>query len=186
MVDNSMNDDDWSGIKTRITGWFDSHSDWEGEYIALLAVPQLVAAGDVKTDARKSLYAAIRTCFGDIPDKPFRAGRGSTMPDAVIAARDGVLALYHSAKAAMFEDSEAVQALDMLHGKSGGGNYESASDFADADTKSRRLLLNAAYNAHIKNNDDAPYTWNGESPVVLVCQIEPPQEEDVVEVTDED
>lgn len=171
MVDNSMDDDTWNGKKTLIDGWFNAHEDWADEHIALLAVPQLVAAGDAKPDSRKSLYAAIRTCFGDISDKPFRAGRGSSMPETVIVARDGILYAYSEAMVTLFNESDAVQTLENRHGKSGGGNYDSAEDFADDAVKSRRLMLNAAYKAHTDKNDDAPYSWDGESPVALTCNI---------------
>ena len=171
MVDNSMENETWNEKKILIEGWFDSHPDWDEEHVALLAVPQLVAAGDAKPDMRKSLYAAIRTCFGDIDDKPFRAGRGSSMPASVQTVRDGILTAYSNAMVVLFNESEAVQTLENRHGKSGGGNYESAEDFAEDATKSRRLMLNAAYKAHTDGNDDAPYTWDGETPVVLTCNI---------------
>tara|TARA_R110002051_G_scaffold260800_4_gene320631 strand:+ start:1429 stop:1962 length:534 start_codon:yes stop_codon:yes gene_type:complete len=171
MVDNSMEDETWNDKKTLIEGWMDSHPDWADEHIALLAVPQLIAAGDAKPDSRKSLYAAIRTCFGDISDKPFRAGRGSTMPASVTNARNGILTAYHADMVTLFEESEAVQTLENRHGKSGGGNYDSAEEFADDATKSRRLTLNAAYKAFTDKNDEASYSWDGESPVVLVCNI---------------
>ena len=30
-------------------------------------------------------------------------------------------------------------------------------------------MLNAAHKAYTDNNDDAPYSWDGTSPVALVC-----------------
>ena len=170
MIDNSMDNETWNDKKTLIEGWFESHPGWE-ENVSLIAVPQLVAAGDAKPDTRKALYAAIRTCFADIADKPFRAGRGSSMPSDVIVARDGILAEYHASMVELFDSSDAVQVLENRHGKSGGGNYDSATEFADDATKSRRLMLNAAYKAHTDGNDDAPYSWDGSSPVTLVCNI---------------
>ena len=170
MTDNSMDNETWNDKKTLIEGWFESHPGWE-ENVSLIAVPQLVAAGDAKPDTRKALYAAIRTCFADIADKPFRAGRGSSMPSDVIVARDGILAEYHASMVELFDSSDAVQVLENRHGKSGGGNYDSATEFADDATKSRRLMLNAAYKAHTDGNDDAPYSWDGSSPVTLVCNI---------------
>ena len=137
-----MDNKTWNEKKTLIEGWFEAHPDWE-ENVSLIAVPQLVAAGDAKPDTRKALYAAIRTCFADIADKPFRAGRGSSMPSEVIVARDSILSAYHSSMVDLFDSSEAVQAL----------------------------MLNAAYKAHTDNNGDAPYSWDGTAPVALVCNI---------------
>ena len=86
----TMTEGTWNSRKTLIQGWIDNHPDWQ-ESIELLAVPQLMAAADAKPEARDALYSAIRTCFADIADKPFRSGRGSTMPDSVLIARDGIL-----------------------------------------------------------------------------------------------
>ena len=93
------------------------------------------------------------------------------MPSDVIVARDSILSAYHTAMVELFDSSDAVQALENRHGKSGGGNYDSAEEFADDATKSRRLMLNAAHKAYTDNNDDAPYSWDGTSPVALVCNI---------------
>lgn len=79
MVDNTLDDKIWNEKKTLIDGWFEAHPDWADEHIALLAVPQLVAAGDANPNSRKSLYATIRTCFADIADEPFRRGKDWSM-----------------------------------------------------------------------------------------------------------
>ncbi len=163
----SMTQEQWTSKTTLINGWFANHPDWMTDNIELVAVPQLIEAGDKKPESRDSLYAAIRTCFADITDKPFRTGRGSTMPDAVLIARDGLLTTYHSAMVTLFNENEAVRTLEMRHGKSGGGNYTEAIEFADDKTASRRQVLNKAYSDFTKGND-AQYLWNGESPVVIV------------------
>ena len=165
----TMTDETWNSKATLIQGWFDNHPDWE-QQIELLAVPQLMAAASAKPESRDALYTAIRTCFADIADKPFRSGRGSTMPDAVLIARDAVLSAYHSAMVNLFNDNESVQTLEMRHGKSGGGNYTDASEFADDATSSRRQVLNKAYSDFTKNNENAKYLGDGETRVSVVAQ----------------
>ncbi len=162
-----MTNEQWESKKTLIEAWFESHPDWQ-QNIELIAVPQLIAAADKKPESRDALYGAIRTCFADIADKPFRSGRGSTMPDAVLIARDAVLSAYHAAMVTLFNENESIRTLEMRHGKSGGGNYTDATEFADANTASRRQMMNKAYSDFTKNTDNAPYLWDGESPVVLV------------------
>lgn len=165
----TMTEETWNSRKTLIEGWIENHPDWQ-DSIELLAVPQLMAAAEAKPEARDALYSAIRTCFADIADKPFRSGRGSTMPDAVLIARDGILSSYHVAMVNLFNDNESVQTLEMRHGKSGGGNYSDATEFADDAVASRRQVLNKAYSDFTKNNENAKYLWNGETPVTLVSQ----------------
>ena len=109
MVD-AMDDKTWNGMKTLIQGWFESHPGWE-ENVSLIAVPQLVAAGDAKPDTRKALYAAIRTCFADIADDPFRSDSGSSMPeDKDMKARDAaeiaLRRIRHPSKFTLSDNSE--------------------------------------------------------------------------------
>ena len=162
-----MTEEKWTTTKTLIEGWFSSHPDWE-QHVELIAVPQLMAATDAKPEQREALYGAIRTCFADIQDKPFRSGRGSTMPDAVLIARDAILAEYYNAQVDLFNSNVSIQTLEMRHGKSGGGNYTNATEYADDKVASRRQMLNKAYSDFTKNNTNAQYLWNGENPVVLV------------------
>ena len=165
-----MTDERWNAIKTKIDLWFDNHEGWEDKNFELLSVPNLVVAGDKKPAKRTALYSAIRTCFSDIPDKPFTTGKKSAMPDEVQARRDGVLDILKKHLTESFTLSEEMQKFLVRNKRSGGGLFVDGEDYATSVCDAVRLRMNAAYNAHLRSDDKADYIWDG-SEEGLVCQI---------------
>lgn len=170
-----MTDDRWNAIKTKIGLWFDNHEGWEDKSFELLSVPNLVIAGDKKPAKRTALYSAIRTCFSDIPDKPFTTGKKSAMPDEVQAKRDGVLDTLKKQLISMYDESEEMQKFLVRNKRSGGGLFADGEDYASSVCDAVRLRMNASYNAHLRSDDKADYIWNG-SDDGLICQIAPKEE----------
>ena len=170
-----MTDDKWNAIKTKIELWFDYHEDWEDTHLELLSVPNLVKAGDAKPSKRTALYSAIRTCFSDIPDKPFTTGKKSAMPDETQSFRDGELDAIKKALESCFDGCEQMSRYLVRNKRSGGGLFTDGADFAQTMVDAARLRMNAAFNAHLKSDDKADYIWDG-SDKGLVCQI-PPKED---------
>ena len=165
-----MADERWNAIKTKIQLWFDNHTDWEKEHFELLSVPNLVIAGDKKPQKRTALYSAIRTCFSDIPDKPFTTGKKSAMPDEIQALRDGELATMKQVLTEAFDSCEQLQRYVVRNKRGGGGLFTSGEDYANSICDSTRLRMNAAFNAHLKSDDKADYIWDGTSSA-LTSQI---------------
>ena len=156
-----MNEEKWNDIKMKVGLWFENHESWEDEHVELLSVNNLILAGDTKPNKRGALYSAIRTCFSDIEDKPFTTGKKSLMPLEVQAFRDGQLQEIKSELTRAYLNCEAMQLFLVKHKRSGGGGFQTPKEFAMSIVDSTRLRMNTAYNAHVRNDKDADYTWDG-------------------------
>lgn len=167
---NEITEEMWMNITTRIQLWFDNHKDWAEDNLELMSVRNLIDAGDKKPHKRKALYSAIKTCFSDVPDKPFTTGKKSKMPLEIQAYRDGQLTQIKEVYRDVFRNNDSVRNFIVKNKRSGGGLFNNSEDYAQSVVDSTRLRMNTAYNAFLREDKEADYIWDG-TDKGLICQI---------------
>ena len=94
-----------------------------------------------RTAATNALKALLRGRDGP----PFRRGQKSKVPAAARVAIDRVCGVVHEAALAYYGHDAVIAAISMKHAKSGGGQYESADDYAAAQSKKARNTLSKMF-----------------------------------------
>ena len=141
-----MDENTWNMKKTQIEEWMSANDT--ATYPALAAVSGLLAAGSVSDEATKeNLYAAIRNCFKGVDNSPLRKGRGSNLPADIEAAINATLTALRTDLMTCWEASPSIQNCMVKHGRSGGGQFGSGSDYADYNVKVARKRLVDGYKA---------------------------------------
>ena len=128
-------------------------------YPGLTAVEACIDAGNNMADdaGREGMRKALVQCFDKVPWTPFKKGRGLGLPADVEAAINATLSALRTDLTTCWESSPSIQNNIMKHGRSGGGNYGDADEFADAYVKPIKKRLVDGYRAVEKGLEDADY-----------------------------
>tara|TARA_R110000751_G_scaffold10563_1_gene38396 strand:+ start:843 stop:1376 length:534 start_codon:yes stop_codon:yes gene_type:complete len=158
MADYSMEDEKWNKNKSKIQAYMETHD--LGDMAAV--INWNLTQGDNDKDNRKRFWSSITTLFGMLDDSPISRGRESNLPDEVQNLINTYCAIFAQAHAALFATDPLFGELIRKHGKSGGGVYEDADEYAAGQSKSMRMKLTRYYRNHLKGITNEP-TWDGTS-----------------------
>ncbi len=142
-----MDENKWNQLVTEIEARMAANDT--KPYPGLAAVGACIKAGNNMTDdaGREGMRKALIQCFDKVPFTPFKKGRGLGLPADVEAAINATLSALRTDLMNCWESSPSIQNNIMRHGRSGGGNYGTADEFADAYVKVSKKRLVDGYRA---------------------------------------
>ena len=150
-----MDDDAWNKRKSKVMTYLDSNDIGEMKPV----IEWNIATGDADAENRKRYWTSITTLFGMLDNSPITRGRETTLPTAV---NQGILDYCVGVREASinyFNSGDMANCLEK-HGKSGGGLYDSADEYADSVEKSVKGRLTRYYRNNEKEVEDS-HTWDG-------------------------
>ena len=156
MADYSMEDEKWNKNKSKIQAYMETHD--LGDMAAV--INWNLTQGDNDTANRKRFWSSITTLFGMLDDSPISRGRESNLPDEVQNLINTYCAIFASAHAALFATDPLFGELIRKHGKSGGGVYADADEYAAGQSKSMRMKLTRYFRNDLKGITNEP-VWDG-------------------------
>ena len=160
---NIMEQEKFERNITRISAWMD-----ENDAGAMTSVvEQMLILPHEDDNDRDRIWAGIRSVLGMLPNSPIKRGRGSSLPDEVQAVLDNVANGVKTAARAYFNAGDGTMSVLLKkHGKSGGGLYADADEYADAQATAIVASLKTRFKENI---------WDG-TPDGLMNQTFPVQE----------
>jgi len=176
--DYSMDDESWNKRKSKVMTFLETNDIGEMSQV----IEWNIATGDSDSANRKRYWTSITTLFGMLPNSPITRGRETDLPDDInqlilnleAQAVENYTTLYNTGN---------MSSLIEKHGKSGGGLYESAEEYAKLQGKAVKTRYTRYYRNHTKNREG--HKWDGSmdengAPIVnwhIVEQMEAQEEE---------
>lgn len=157
MADYSMDDEGWEKRKIKVNTYLDGHPDL-GEMATV--IQWNLNSGDEQPENRKRFWTNITTLFGMLPDSPISRGRESDLPEEIQQSILNYSVTYADCFAAAYATDPLFGEIVRKHGKSGGGTYDSESDYHGFLKTQMKGRLTGYYRNHLKGVTDAP-TWDG-------------------------
>ena len=114
---------------------------------ALKQVVQLhLEVGQNNPNERDAAANALKALLKGRDGSPFgRKGAKSAVPTSVRVVIDRICGVVEEAATNYYNHDGVMAAISLRHAKSGGGQYESAEDYAKAQAKKARNLLTKMY-----------------------------------------
>jgi hypothetical protein len=156
MADYSMEDEKWNKNKSKVQAYMETHD--LGDMAAV--INWNLTQGDNDPINRKRFWSSITTLFGMLEDSPISRGRESNLPDEVQNLINTYCSTFAAAHRVLFATDLLFGELIRKHGKSGGGVYENADEYATGQSKSMRMKLTRYYRNHLKGITTEP-SWDG-------------------------
>jgi hypothetical protein len=153
--DYSMDDASWEKRKAKVSTFLASNDIGEMEQV----INWNMTSGDNDEDNRKRYWTSITTLFGMLPNSPLGRGRESDLPNEVQQTILDICGMATPILEALHDD-DLMGGLLERHGKSGGGLYETAQEYAEKEVKAIKGRLTKYARNHIKEVEDV-HTWDG-------------------------
>ena len=103
--------------------------------------------GNENEEQQQRVWDSIKSLIRGMPGSPVRSGIKPSLPASVRVVVDSVVNTVESAATDFFNHDAVIQAVVLKHGKAGGGNYASASDYATYLGKKSRTSMTKLYKA---------------------------------------
>ena len=151
-----MDDMNWNSLKIEVEEYLEADSALDG---GLRQIVQLhLQVGTENPNERDAAHNALKALLKGRDGTPFRRGQKSSIPAAVRVATDRICGVVEEAITAYYNHDPIIGAISVKHAKSGGGQYDSAEEFAASWVKKTRNSLNSQYKAG---------TWDGSVDTLL-------------------
>ena len=145
-----MEEMDWNSLKIEIEEYLEADTLLDG---GLRQIVELhLQVGTENTNERDAAHNALKALLRGRDGTPFRRGQKSSIPAAVRVATDRICNVVNEAVLSYYNHDPIIGAISFKHAKSGGGNFDSADEFAASWVKKTRNSLNSQYKAG---------TWDG-------------------------
>jgi len=133
----------WDSLVIEINDYLEADETLDA---ALRQVVELhIQVGQENPNEREAAQNALKALLKGRDGTPFRRGQKSSVPASVRVAIDRICGVVNEANLAYYNHDGIISALSFKHTKSGGGLYETADEFASAQTKKMRNKLSAMY-----------------------------------------
>ena len=133
----------WDSLVIEINDYLEADETLDA---ALRQVVELhLQVGQANPSEREAAQNALKALLKGRDGTPFRRGQKSSVPASVRVAIDRICGVVNEANLAYYNHDGIIASLSFKHNKSGGGLYESADEFASAQTKKMRNKLSAMY-----------------------------------------
>ena len=133
----------WDSLCIEINDYLEADETLDA---ALRQVVELhLQVGQENPSEREAAQNALKALLKGRDGTPFRRGQKSSVPASVRVAIDRICGVVAEANLAYYNHDGIIASLSFKHTKSGGGLYESADEFASAQTKKMRNKLSAMY-----------------------------------------
>ena len=129
----------WDSLCIEINDYLEADETLDA---ALRQVVELhLQVGQENPSEQEAAQNALKALLKGRDGTPFRRGQKSSVPASVRVAIDRICGVVHEANLAYYNHDGIMSSLSFKHTKSGGGLYESADEFASAQTKKMRNKL---------------------------------------------
>lgn len=147
----NMEDVKWDSLVIEINDYLEADEQLDG---ALKQVVELhLQVGQENPNERDAATNALKALLKGRDGSPLgRRGQRSSVPAAVRVAIDRICGVVEEAALAYYNHDGIIAAVSLKHAKSGGGVFDSAEDYASAQTKKVRNNLSKQYRLK---------TWDG-------------------------
>ena len=133
----------WDSLCIEINDYLEADETLDA---ALRQVVELhLQVGQENPSEREAAQNALKALLKGRDGTPFRRGQKSSVPASVRVAIDRICGVVNEANMAYYNHDGIIASLSFKHTKSGGGLYESADEFASAQTKKMRNKLSSLY-----------------------------------------
>tara|TARA_R110000751_G_scaffold132497_1_gene235016 strand:+ start:242 stop:715 length:474 start_codon:yes stop_codon:yes gene_type:complete len=138
-----MDDVKWDSLVIEINDYLEADEQLDG---ALRQVVELhLQVGQENPNEREAAQNALKALLKGRDGTPFRRGQKSSVPASVRVAIDRICGVVNEAAVGYYNHDGIIAAICFKHTKSGGGNYESAEEYALAQTKKVRNNLSKQF-----------------------------------------
>jgi hypothetical protein len=167
MADYSMDDPKWSKNQNRVNVYMNDPANEEHVGGMRAVIEWNLEQGQNDPDNRKRFWTNITNLFAMLPNNPIGRGRESDLPEAVQQSITQIAAQYASAYSAVFSTDPLFSEIVRKHGKSGGGVYADADEYAESLEKSMKSRLTTYYRNSLKiasgeKKAGSVISWNGD------------------------
>ena len=154
----NMEDNKWNSNTIKMESHFEAYPNSPQK----LAVLSLVAAGNEDPTTRDNAWNAITAMMRGVENSPIGRGRQADIDPEIEAALTKALVPYHAAAVAHYVDLTTTCGESIIWGR-GGINYDSAEEYADAQTATKKSQLIRALRANESPKDSDRVLWDGSS-----------------------
>lgn len=157
-----MDDVKWDSLVIEVNDYLQADESLDG---ALKQVVQLhLQVGQENPNEREAAANALKALLKGRDGSPLgRRGQRSSVPAAIRVAIDRICGVVEEASMAYFNHDGIISAVTLKHAKSGGGTFESAEDYAKAQSKKVRTSLSKQFKEG---------TWDGSIESLLSSESE--------------
>tara|TARA_R100001510_G_C7649686_1_gene207134 strand:+ start:418 stop:879 length:462 start_codon:yes stop_codon:yes gene_type:complete len=145
-----MDNTQWDSLVIEVREYLEADGDLDA---GLRQVIELnLQIGTNNPNERVAAKGALKALLKGRDGTPFKRGQKSAVPASVRVSIDKICGVVQEAAMNYYNHDAVIGAITMKHIKSGGGQYDDASDYASAVVKRTRNNLSKMY----KDG-----TWNG-------------------------
>lgn len=138
-----MDDTTWDSLVIEVNEYLEADTTLDA---GLRQVVELnLQIGTNNADERTAAEGALKALLKGRDGTPFRRGQKSAVPASVRVSIDRICGIVEEAAIGYFDHDAVIGAITMRHIKSGGGQFEDASDYASAVVKRTRNNLGKMY-----------------------------------------
>ncbi len=167
MADYSMTDPKWAKNELKVRTYLANPENEEHVGGMAAVIEWNLEQGQNDPDNRKRFWTNITNLFAMLPNNPIGRGRESDLPEVVQQAITQIAAQYASAFSAVYSTDPLFSEIVRKHGKSGGGVYADAEEYAEALESSMKSRLTTYYRNSLKIatgeiEAGSVNSWNGD------------------------
>lgn len=138
-----MDNTEWDSLVIEVNEYLEADTTLDA---GLRQVVELnLQIGTNNSDERTAAQGALKALLKGRDGTPFRRGQKSAVPASVRVAIDRICGVVREASVQYYNHDAIIGAISMKHIKSGGGQYDDASDYADACVKRTKNNLSKMY-----------------------------------------
>ena len=139
-----MDEVKWDSLVIEVTDYLNADESLDG---ALKQVVELhLQVGQDNPNEREAAANALKALLKGRDGSPLgRRGQRSSVPAAIRVAIDRICNVVEEASVAYFNHDGIISAVTLKHAKSGGGTFETAEDYAKAQSKKVRNALSKQF-----------------------------------------
>ena len=162
-----MTDPKWAKNENKVTEYLSNPNNEEHVGGMRAVIEWNLEQGQNDPENRKRFWTNITNLFAMLPNNPIGRGRESDLPEAVQQSITQIAAQYANAYSAVFSTDPLFGEIVRKHGKSGGGVYADADEYADSLEKSMKSRLTTYYRNSLKIASGSleagsKVSWNGD------------------------
>lgn len=138
-----MDNTEWDSLVIEVNEYLEADTTLDA---GLRQVVELnLQIGTNNPDERTAAQGALKALLKGRDGTPFRRGQKSAVPASVRVSIDRICGVVREASVQYYNHDAIIGAISMKHIKSGGGQYDDASDYADACVKRTKNNLSKMY-----------------------------------------
>lgn len=139
-----MDNTTWESLVIEVQEYLEADETLEAGLVQVIELNLQI--GQNNESEREAVHTSLKALLKGRDGSPLgRRGQKSSVPASVRVSIDRICGVVQEAATGYFNHDAIIGAITLRHNKSGGGNYESAEDYASAVVKRTRSTLSSLY-----------------------------------------